>query len=89
MLQPLIQGGFQVANALFLRSVVAGKVRRVVQWQHAEAGHDGIHMLIIEGRAVVAFEEQWCAVLPEQAFEMGGDLPAIEPVTDQRPEPVA
>ena len=55
-LLPLSERRFQVTDAFFLRPVVAGKVRWVVQWQHAKAGHDGIHMLIIEGRAVVAFE---------------------------------
>ena len=28
-------------------------------------------------------------MLTEQAFEMGGDLPAIQPVADQWPEPIA
>ncbi len=61
----------------------------IVQWQHAKTGHDCIHLLTVEGRAIVAFKEQRGAVLPEQAFEMGGDLTTIQPVADQWPEPVA
>lgn len=47
MLQPLVQGGFQVPDALFLRSVVAGKVWRVIQWQNTKAVQNGIHRLAV------------------------------------------
>src|SRR5271168_4430360 len=84
----MIQGGLQVANAFFLSPVVAREVGRIVQGQHAKAGHDGIHRLIVEGRTIVAFEEQRWTILPEQAFQVGGDLMAIEPVSDQWLEPI-
>ena len=35
-----------------------------IQWQDAKAVQDGIHMLIVEGRAIVTFNEQRRAVLP-------------------------
>jgi hypothetical protein len=38
--------------------------------------YGGLIGLMVEGRTVVAFEEQGQAVLAEDAFEMGGDLPA-------------
>jgi len=88
-LEALIQSGLEVADAFFHAAVVAGKVRRVVQGQDAEAAQDFIHGVMIEGRTVVAFEEQRRAVLAEQAFEMGGDLPAFLLAADQRPEAVA
>ena len=75
---PLIQGRFQITNAFFFRPVIAGKVRWIVQWQHAKPGHDGIHVLIVEGRTIVPFKEQRRAVLTEQAFEMSGYLAAVE-----------
>ena len=84
-LEALIQSGLEVADAFFHAAVVAGKVRRVVQGQHAVAAQDFIHGVMIEGRAIVAFEEQRRAVLPEQAFEMGGDLPSRLLAADQRP----
>ena len=55
VLQPLVQGGFETADDFFLRSVVARKMGWIVQGQHAEASHDLIHRLAVEGRAVVAF----------------------------------
>src|ERR1700677_5169525 len=82
------KGGFEVADAFFHAAIVAWKTGWIVQRQHAETGHDIIHVLIVKRRAVVAFEEQGRAVLTEQAFEMGGDLAAIEPVADQWPEPI-
>ena len=88
-LPALIQRRFQVADAFFLRAIVTRITGWIVQGQHAEAGQDRIHLLIIEGRTVVPFEEQRWAVLTKQTFEVGGDLAAIEPVSDQRPEPVA
>ena len=88
-IQPLIQGGLEVADAFFHATVVAGKVGWIIQGQHAVAAHDIVDILIIEGRTVVAFEEQRRTMLPEEAFQMGGDLPALQLAADQRPEAVA
>ena len=88
-LEALIQSGLEVADAFFHATVVAGKVGWIVQGQDAEAAHDFIHGVMIEGRTVVAFEEQRRAVLPEEAFQMGGDLPPFLLAADQRPEAVA
>lgn len=85
----LIQRGFEVANAFFLRAVVAGIIRRIIQRQHAEAGQDGIDLLAVEGRTVVAFEEQGRAVLAEQAFQMGGNRPAFRRLRHQGAEAIA
>jgi hypothetical protein len=48
------QGGFEVADAFFHAAIVAGKTGWIVQGQHAAAGHDLIHVLVVERRAVVA-----------------------------------
>lgn len=81
--------GFEVADAFFHAAVVAGIMGRVIQRQHAEAGQHVIHRVMIKRRTIVAFEEQRCAVLAEEAFQMGRDLVAPEPVGDQRPEAIA
>ena len=47
-LEASIQGSFKVADAFFLSSVVPGEVWWIVQGQHAEAGQNGIHILIVE-----------------------------------------
>jgi hypothetical protein len=57
----------------FHGAVVARAVGRIVQGQHAEAGEDRVRGVMIEGRTVVAFEEQGRPVLLEEALEMGGD----------------
>ena len=72
--QPPIQRLLEVTNTFFHAAVVAGEVGRAVQGQDAEAAHGFIHGVMIDGRTVVAFKEQRRAVLPEVAFEMGGDL---------------
>ncbi len=46
-------------------------------------------MMAVEGRAIVAFEEQRRTMLTEQAFEVGGDLPALLLLGDQWPEAIA
>ena len=87
--EPLIQGGLQIADAFFFRAIVAGKVRWIVEGQHAEAGEHGIHGVVIKGGAVIAFEEQRRAVLAEEFFQVGGDLAAVEAIGDEGRKAVA
>jgi len=84
----LVQRGFEVADAFFHAAVVAGKVRRIVEGQHAKAGEEFIDGMMVEGGTVVAFEEQRCAVLAEEVFEVRGDLATVEPISDQRCEAI-
>lgn len=44
---------------------------------------------MIEGRAVVAFEEEGRAVLAEEPFQMGGDLGAVELLREQGGKAIA
>ena len=83
------QGGFEVADAFLHGAVVARTMWRTVQVEHAEAGQDFIHMVVVERRAVVAFEDQGRAVFAEEAFEMAGDLLAIELVSDEWAKAIA
>ena len=69
------QRGFQVPDAFFHAPVVTRPVWWIVQGQHPEPGEEFIHGVMIEGRAVVAFEEQRRAVLAKETFQMGRDLP--------------
>ena len=77
VLAALIQSCFEVADALFHGAIVAGIRRWIVERQDPIFGQDLIDFVAVEGRTVVALEEQGRAVLFEGSFEEGGDLRAV------------
>src|SRR5688572_33232670 len=65
----LVQSGFEVADALFHGAVVARVSRWIVKRQDPVSGEDLIDLFAVEGRAVVAFEEQGRAMLLEGGLD--------------------
>ena len=85
----LVQSGFKVADAFFHGAIVAWVSRWIVERQYPISGQHLINFAAVEGRAVVALEEQGRAVLFESGFEEGGDLRAVLGGTDDGIDAVA
>lgn len=82
--EPAMEGAFEIADAFLHGAVVAWTGRRIVQREHGVTCQQLIDVLVVERGAVIPFEEQRRTVSLKEFFEVVGDLPAIEPMTDQR-----
>src|SRR5208283_2622044 len=73
----LLQVLLEIANAFLFGPIVARAGRRIVQRQHPVACQEFIHVLIVEGGTIVAFEQQRRPMLPKELFDMLGDQKSV------------